>query len=110
MDIQELEETAALARLNLSREELAGALPAFEQLLGFFAVMQEADGDQSLSAGHIPDGTALSGQAALSRLAPPDHFRPDTALNVPPDTPPGEELLEAAGERDGRFIVIPNVL
>jgi aspartyl-tRNA(Asn)/glutamyl-tRNA(Gln) amidotransferase subunit C len=99
MDQRELEETAALARLNISKEELAAALPAFEQMLGFFAVMQDA-----------PDPAAgiASGQAAGARLVSSGHFRGDAA--------PGgaavsrEALLNNAGDRDGAFIVIPNVL
>ena len=104
MDIQELEETAALAHLNTGRDELAAALPAFEQMLGFFALMQEADGDAALAA---PAPSLNPGQAAGAFLADTAHFRDGGAAAEAPD---GGQLLDAAGERDGRFIVIPNVL
>ncbi|MDR1308175.1 MAG: aspartyl/glutamyl-tRNA amidotransferase subunit C [Treponema sp.] len=113
MDLKELEETAQLAHLNVSREELAAALPAFEQMLGFFAAMQGADDDAAAfgsRAGALP--RAGAGQAAGARLVGADHFRGDK------DTVPGaggaadlnEQMLNNAGERDGRFILIPNVL
>jgi aspartyl-tRNA(Asn)/glutamyl-tRNA(Gln) amidotransferase subunit C len=103
MDQRELEETAKLAHLNVNKEELAAALPAFEQMLGFFAVMQGADTD-------IPGPAAgiAAGQAAGARLVSSGHFRGDTV--------PGgaafsrEDMLNNAGDRDGAFIVIPNVL
>jgi aspartyl-tRNA(Asn)/glutamyl-tRNA(Gln) amidotransferase subunit C len=113
MDLQELEETAALARLNLGREELEAARPAFEQMLGFFAVMQEADNDGGLfprEAGVPGDADLHSGQAAGARLVGADHFRADHQTNHGMGEASGEGLLENAGERDGRFIVIPNVL
>jgi aspartyl-tRNA(Asn)/glutamyl-tRNA(Gln) amidotransferase subunit C len=103
MDIQELEETAVLARLNTGRDELAAALPAFEQMLGFFALMQEADKDAALAAPLSLD----PGQAASAFLVNAAHFRDGGAAA---ETADGGRLLDAAGERDGRFIVIPNVL
>jgi aspartyl-tRNA(Asn)/glutamyl-tRNA(Gln) amidotransferase subunit C len=100
MDQRELEETAELAHLNISKEELAAALPAFEQMLGFFAVMQDAE---------IPGPAAgiAVGQAAGARLVSSGHFRGDTAPGVAVSR---ENLLNNAGDRDGAFIVIPNVL
>jgi aspartyl-tRNA(Asn)/glutamyl-tRNA(Gln) amidotransferase subunit C len=108
MDIEELKVTAQLAHLNLTREELAGAFPAFEQMLGFFAAMQAADEDTAaFPAAGVNVMTALAG-----------HFRPDThnpnnahttssnGLNQPSI----RNLIDNAGERDGRFIVVPNVL
>ncbi|MDR2072053.1 MAG: aspartyl/glutamyl-tRNA amidotransferase subunit C [Spirochaetaceae bacterium] len=102
MDLKELEETAALAHLSLNPEELAAALPAFEQMLGFFAVMQGAD-TETLE----PSAQIASGQAAGSVLVDSRHFRDDTAGEVRVSR---EDLLKNAGDRDGAFIVIPNVL
>jgi aspartyl-tRNA(Asn)/glutamyl-tRNA(Gln) amidotransferase subunit C len=109
MKIEDLQETARLAHLNLDEKELTGAFPAFEQMLGFFAAMQAADEDAgafsaSVSSLNEPQWTAGSG-----------HFRSDTVQtnsNNPPCPPGGlnENLLNNAGERDGRFIVVPNVL
>ncbi|MDR2029493.1 MAG: aspartyl/glutamyl-tRNA amidotransferase subunit C [Treponema sp.] len=106
MKIEDLQETARLAHLNPDEEELTGAFPAFEQMLGFFAAMQAADEDGAFSASSLnePQWTAGSG-----------HFRPDSVQNNPRNSPCpaaglNENLLNNAGERDGRFIVVPNVL
>jgi aspartyl-tRNA(Asn)/glutamyl-tRNA(Gln) amidotransferase subunit C len=108
MDIADLQETARLAHLNLNEGELAGAFPAFEQMLGFFAAMQAADADEGalgspISRGNEPQWTADS-----------RHFRPDQGPGGDPHPAPSrglnEKLLNNAGERDGRFIVVPNVL
>jgi aspartyl-tRNA(Asn)/glutamyl-tRNA(Gln) amidotransferase subunit C len=109
MDMRELEETAALARLNINREELAAALPAFEQMLGFFAAMQNADNDAAAFGGAAQAvQTAGAGQAAGARLVNAAHFRGDDDGAV--RSADGAALVDNAGERDGRFIVIPNVL
>jgi len=128
MDIRELEETAQLAHLNLGKDELAAALPAFEQMIGFFAAMQEADNDAAFirqdahaASGGNPEsakpGESLSAQRSLpvagARLVGAEHFRLDDskAFAVPgTDSGLNEKILDNPGERDGRFIVIPNVL
>ena len=121
MKIEDLQETARLAHLNMDEKELAGAFPAFEQMLGFFAVMQAADGD---TAAFPAGNTDLSGS---SRTVSSAHFRSDTSGNNPNSyhntTSAGlndqakdlrrtlcQNLLDNAGDRDGRFIVVPNVL
>lgn len=96
MDIEELVTTAQLAHLRVDRTELAASLPAFEQMLGFFAVMGAADADEN------PAGTVMKADAA--------HFRPDTPPRGLPDKSLNESILNNPGERDGRFVVIPNVL
>ncbi|MDR0785689.1 MAG: aspartyl/glutamyl-tRNA amidotransferase subunit C [Treponema sp.] len=103
MTIRDLQETAALARLNLKDEELASAYPAFEQMLGFFAAMQAADNDAEAFTAPI---------ASLSRdvrIVDSRFFRADT-LTRPLTDAENEVLLSNAGERDARFILIPNVL
>jgi len=100
MDIEDLRETAALAHLNLGEEELAAAFPAFEQMLGYFAAMQGADGE---------DFPVQQGLSAVARSVISSHFRPDSqGQDAPPEL--NEKLLDNSGERDGRFVVIPNVL
>jgi aspartyl-tRNA(Asn)/glutamyl-tRNA(Gln) amidotransferase subunit C len=109
MKIEDLQETARLAHLNPDEKELTGAFPAFEQMLGFFAAMQAADEDAgafsvSISSLNEPQWTAGSG-----------HFRSDAVQNNANNSPClsgslNENLLNNAGERDGRFIVVPNVL
>jgi aspartyl-tRNA(Asn)/glutamyl-tRNA(Gln) amidotransferase subunit C len=109
MDIEELKATAQLAHLNLSEEELTKAFPAFEQMLGFFAAMQAADGDTAAFPG---------GAGANVRTVSAGHFRPDTRNPNSAHTtasnglnqPLIPNLIDNAGERDGRFIVVPNVL
>jgi aspartyl-tRNA(Asn)/glutamyl-tRNA(Gln) amidotransferase subunit C len=134
MKIEDLQATAQLAHLNLDEAELAGAFPAFEQMLGFFAAMQAADEDRAAFSAPIAD------LADTGRTVTSDYFRLDTQPSPmgegsPLDTQPSpqgegfslnnnsnnnfnntaskglnENLLNNAGERDGRFIVIPNVL
>ncbi|MDR0550705.1 MAG: aspartyl/glutamyl-tRNA amidotransferase subunit C [Spirochaetaceae bacterium] len=100
--IEDLRETAALARLNLSEEEINASLGAFSEMLSYFAAMQEADSDtaafgKNLSEVHDERFAAASG-----------HFRPDEPH--PQDVRTAEKILSLAAETDGRFIVMPNVL
>jgi aspartyl-tRNA(Asn)/glutamyl-tRNA(Gln) amidotransferase subunit C len=103
VEIEELRETAALAHLNPGEAELAGALSAFEEMLGYFALMQTADGET---------GGPASGISAVARTVPSGCFRGDRDPSPAPG--PGEDrteqMLNSAGERDGRFVVVPNVL
>ena len=111
MTIEELKETAALARLNLNETELASALGAFEQMLGFFAAMRAADGDREAFPGDSV--SPLSGFAGNSLTVNSGFFRQDNFANSSNDNSSSgvdEDLLNNAGERDGRFIVIPKVL
>lgn len=103
MDIADLKETAALARLTLDDAELAAAFPAFEQMLGFFQAMQAAD-----SGAETPPAEARPYAAAVPPR-PAEFFRPDNPPHALCRVNP-ENLLNNAGERDGRFIVAPNVL
>ncbi|MDR1597234.1 MAG: aspartyl/glutamyl-tRNA amidotransferase subunit C [Treponema sp.] len=123
MKIEDLQITAQLAHLNMDEEELAAAFPAFEQMLGFFAAMQAADNDTSA----FPAGLSAEDTGSSDRLRSSDHFRSDSPNHNPnnsqntvsqglnsdrvrPDETLVSNLLNNAGDRDGRFIVIPNVL
>jgi aspartyl-tRNA(Asn)/glutamyl-tRNA(Gln) amidotransferase subunit C len=97
--IEELRETAALAHLNLDENELKGALSAFEEMLGYFAVMQAADSEIT---GPAP------GISAVARTVASGCFRADAGVLAGEDRIEG--MLDNAGERDGRFVVVPNVL
>jgi aspartyl-tRNA(Asn)/glutamyl-tRNA(Gln) amidotransferase subunit C len=113
MNIEDLRETAALAHLNLEDGELAAAFPAFEQMLGYFAAMQAADRDEAVF-GEDEEG-APSGLSALARTVSSGHFRPDvqnpnTSSSGDPPEDMGDRMLDNSGERDGRFVVVPNVL
>jgi len=112
---EELQATASLAHLDLSEDEVAAALPAFELMLEYFAAMKAADEDEDAFGVSIMDldSQAQSGQTAnrvrLDMLLDsnnntnnnPDSNLPSTIAN---------ELLNQAPERENRFIVIPNVL
>jgi aspartyl-tRNA(Asn)/glutamyl-tRNA(Gln) amidotransferase subunit C len=116
MDIEDLDVTAHLAHLNLDEGELAAAFPAFEQMLGFFAAMQAADGDTAAFPASLSGPSARPDAAgANARTVSSGHFRPDGPGIQNPHTahnnqPPARNLVDNAGERDGRFIVVPNVL
>ncbi|MDR3114318.1 MAG: aspartyl/glutamyl-tRNA amidotransferase subunit C, partial [Treponema sp.] len=86
-------------------QELAAAFPAFEQMLGFFAAMQAADED----LGAFPACPArFSGP---SRIVSQDHFRQDNPDALSPhDAAVIPQLLDNAGDRDGPFVLVPNVL
>jgi len=99
MEIHDLQETAGLAHLLMSEQELREAFPAFEEMLSFFAVMQAADRDIA--------GTG-DGMAASSRIVNSGYFRSDAIQPNREDL--SENMLTKAGERDERFISIPNVL
>jgi aspartyl-tRNA(Asn)/glutamyl-tRNA(Gln) amidotransferase subunit C len=114
MKIDDLQVTAQLAHLNMGEAELAAAFPAFEQMLGFFAAMQAADKDTAA----FPDAFSAA-DAVSSRTVSSAYFRPDTPhSNTSPNTASGglndetlaSTLLNNAGDRDGRFMVVPNVL
>ena len=101
----DLRETAELARLNMSKEDLEKISPAFEQMLSFFAVMQAAETDKALP---VVSGQ-VDGMAASAQLVAAGNLRPDAEQSVV-EKDLFENLLSQAPERDGRFMVIPNVL
>jgi aspartyl-tRNA(Asn)/glutamyl-tRNA(Gln) amidotransferase subunit C len=112
MKIEDLRETAALAHLNLDEEELIASFPAFEQMLGFFAAMQAADEGAEFPPAETPEH-AGGNWSGITRNVTSDHFRSDTARRNNPaadNQDPVRNLLDNAGDRDGRFIVVPNVL
>jgi aspartyl-tRNA(Asn)/glutamyl-tRNA(Gln) amidotransferase subunit C len=102
MNIEDLQETARLAHLTMDEQELGAAFPAFEQMLGFFAAMQAADEDTAA----FPAGTGDFRVSGASLTVASDHFRQDT----PHTQRLSERFLDNAGERDGNFVVVPNVL
>ena len=116
MDIEDLKVTAQLAHLNLDEGELAAAFPAFEQMLGFFAAMQAADEDTA--AFPAPGSRETGATGANARIVRAGHFRPDarnpnnthTIASNGLNQPEIPNLIDNAGERDSRFILVPNVL
>jgi aspartyl-tRNA(Asn)/glutamyl-tRNA(Gln) amidotransferase subunit C len=115
MEFRDLQVTADLAHLNMDQHELRGAFGAFEEMLSFFAAMDSAGEDRAafsaIEGSPSPKPTAPLDAAASTRFADSTCFRPD-APN-PGHSGSGslvEQMLDGAGERDGRFLVIPNVL
>jgi aspartyl-tRNA(Asn)/glutamyl-tRNA(Gln) amidotransferase subunit C len=106
MTIDDLKETAALAHLNMGDDELAAAFPAFEQMLGYFAAMQAADPE-----GAAPAEKNNAPASGVERAVASGHFRGDAAIeHTSQGNNLSEDLLDRAGERDGPFVVVPNVL
>jgi aspartyl-tRNA(Asn)/glutamyl-tRNA(Gln) amidotransferase subunit C len=103
MNVEDLKVTAALAHLNLDEAELEAAAPAFEQMLAFFAAMQAADEDKAAFPAPVKEN------ASAARTVESSFFRPD-AGNSPAVGGQAACLLDNVGERDGRFVVVPNVL
>ncbi|MDR2247222.1 MAG: aspartyl/glutamyl-tRNA amidotransferase subunit C [Treponema sp.] len=110
MNIEDLRVTAQLAHLTLDEGELAASFPAFEQMLGFFAAMQAADGDTE--AFPIPGSRQTDAAGANAQTVRIGCFRADvrTAASAGLNQTEGPNLIDNAGERDGRFILIPHVL
>ncbi len=87
-----LEATAAMARLRVGADERARLEAELSRIVDYFAVLAEADVDDLRPTTH----PLLTG----SRL------RDDEVSKLPTAYDP----VRAAPERDGRFIVVPNVL
>ena len=107
MTIDDLVTTASLARLRLDKAELEQAFPAFEEMLAFFADMQDADDDAAAF------GMPIAGLSRDAREGSPALFRGDDpagAARYNPALSLNEAFLENSGERDGPFMVVPNVL
>lgn len=113
---EDLKATARLSHLALSEDELNAALPSFEQMLEYFAAMQAADTERKLQGADLvhPSLKKYAVSSAHFRADTenynnnknnPDNNAPDSSLNGNTDT-----LLSSAEERDGRFILVPNVL
>jgi aspartyl-tRNA(Asn)/glutamyl-tRNA(Gln) amidotransferase subunit C len=84
-------------------------------MLGFFAAMQAADEDPGSFPGSVSGETGVTGALETAGVADSGHFRPDNSNPNNAQTAAskglnGETLVNNAGEWDGRFIVVPNVL
>ena len=104
MELKDLRESAALARINMSEDELKEVYPAFEQTLSFFTIM----GDSGV--GDTPPASAeqTEGLIAPAKNVASGWLRPDTVTAAEDGV--FESMLSQSPEHDGRFIVIPNVL
>ncbi len=120
MKLDDLQVTARLAHLGLGDADLRAALPAFEQMLDYFAVMQTADG----SVPSEDAGTAHITAVHSDLVVPVRQFNNNNASNNSllnnnslsnqgnhnEANLPNNNLINQAGERNGNFIVVPNVL
>ena len=120
MDLQELKKTTELAHLNMDDEEIKTLYPAFEQMVGLLDTMEEAESlinkmpaAEHGSEGNLPFAGALlvTEQDISKSAAEAKSGGREDGLNIQEE---GiniiEEMLQNAGERDGNFFVIPNVL
>lgn len=115
MTIEDLKETAAMAHLNMDDKELAAMFPLFEKMLVLLAPMRDAEKDhEAFPNGLAPASpTVLTGVFGNSRTVNSGFYRSANSANPAdgnPDPDLNETMLNNAGERDGRFVVVPNVL
>ncbi|MCL2293834.1 MAG: Asp-tRNA(Asn)/Glu-tRNA(Gln) amidotransferase subunit GatC [Spirochaetes bacterium] len=92
---EELFITANIARLELDEIEAEKLNQAATRMIEHFSLMDKIDVDSLLPTTHI---TGLSGAENRTRE------------DVPAETSIADKLIENAPERDGRFIIVPNVL
>lgn len=139
MLVDDLKVTARLAHIDLDEASLAAALPAFEQMLDYFAAMMAADEDGALREPAVSTSIVDScmGPRALRPDSVDKHISennaannntftndpnndPNPNLNSNPNNPNSNNstsnyrlqnsLLNSALDVNGRFIVVPNVL
>ncbi|MCL2068162.1 MAG: aspartyl/glutamyl-tRNA amidotransferase subunit C [Treponema sp.] len=96
-----MKKTADLACLGMSEQELRAALPAFEETLKFFDLMQAADQDKAA----FPEKIQAENISAFHQVVNAGCLRPDVAA----DSAALCKITEQFPQRDGSFIVIPNV-
>ena len=101
-----MEITAQLAHLTLDKDQLNAIFPQFEQTIGFFDSMEKAETDPSFA--ELMQGEKIS-QPATALFVDAQVLRDDT-VDAAEKSALVEELLNNAGERDGNFFKIPNVL
>jgi aspartyl/glutamyl-tRNA(Asn/Gln) amidotransferase C subunit len=90
MDAEELRRTAELAQLSLDDQEFADLSRAAEEVLEFFAVLQETPVSENETADAITSSALRTD--GVSQAVPAD------------------ALLDVAPEVEDRLILIPNVL
>jgi aspartyl/glutamyl-tRNA(Asn/Gln) amidotransferase C subunit len=90
MERDELLRTAELAQLDLSEEELTELSRAAEEVLEFFAVLQQVEVTEGATADEIASA--------------------ELRQDVPARRVAADDLLDAAPEVEDRLILIPNVL
>jgi Asp-tRNA(Asn)/Glu-tRNA(Gln) amidotransferase C subunit len=108
---EELQVTASLAHLDLSEDEIAAALPAFELMLEYFAAMKAADEDKDTFGVSVMDmEPAVHGSQPGNRVRLDLLNATNNNKNSNPPSNLANELVNRAPECENRCIVIPNVL
>jgi len=103
--------TASLAHLDLSDDEVAAALPAFELMLEYFAAMKAADEDADAFGVSIMDIQPSAQDSQFGNRVRLDLLsNQNNNQNSNPLSNLANELVNRAPERENNFIVIPNVL
>lgn len=101
-----------MAHLNLGEKELARLFPAFEEMLSLLDSMQGAEGiippadsvSSKLRGAYGNNRTMDSGFFESGNVNPANNTNNNNTNNQ------NDIMLNNAGERDGRFLVVPNVL
>ena len=89
---EELFATASLARLNLDEEEAEKLNHTITQMIEYLSLMDNIDVDALSATSHV--------------VVQENRVRED----IPAEISIADKLIENAPEKDGRFIVVPNVL
>ena len=89
---EELLVTASLARLELDETEAEKLNQAITQMIEYFSLMEKLDVD------NLPPTTHISAKENRTRE------------DVTAEISIADKLIENAPEKDGRFIVVPNIL
>ncbi len=104
---EELQATASLAHLDLSEDEAAAALPAFELML-----MKAADEDVEAFGCSILDVPPTTQAVSAGNRVRFDYFNNSNTNNQGSNPLSGlaDELVNRVPQSENRFVVIPNVL
>ena len=103
--------TAELAYLPVEEAELTQLFPAFKESLDFIAVIQTfSKAEDSERVTNFLLGT-IAGKVDSTRIRPDTApLNPARASTDPASDQQNKTLLNYAGEQDGNFIAVPNIL
>ena len=102
MKLEDLIETAKIAHLYADEAELKLMFPAFEEMTGLFDAMADSEAFMAPAKENSETGKVVLSNFNSNTL--------NNSFNNPHNNSLIEEMLNNAGERNGRFIVVPNVL
>ena len=100
-----------MAHLSHNEKDLSGIFPAFAQMIEFFDLMLAAEEDRaSFPKGLAPAASALAGASGNYMAVNSAFYRNNASSKGNDSHGLTESMLANAAERDGRFLVVPNVL